>query len=63
MASTDLDGNDELIAFGRAMQQYEPMTGDVIQSTMAASVVDLPDPVAPTRMTRPRLVMTSSLST
>ena len=30
---------------------------------MAASVVDLPEPVAPTMMTRPRLDMTTSLST
>ena len=30
------------------------------QSTMAASVVDLPEPVAPTRMVRPRLDMATS---
>lgn len=33
------------------------------QSTIAASVVDLPEPVAPTRMHRPRLVIVTSLST
>ena len=33
------------------------------QSTMAANVVDLSEPVAPTRMHRPRLVMVTSLST
>ncbi len=32
-------------------------------SIIAASVVDLPDPVAPTTRTRPRLVMTTSFST
>ena len=30
---------------------------------MAASVVDLPEPVAPTMMHRPRLELTTSLST
>ena len=30
---------------------------------MAASEVDLPDPVAPTKMTKPRLLMTTSLRT
>jgi hypothetical protein len=33
------------------------------QSTMAASEVDLPEPVAPTRMHRPRLDIATSLST
>ena len=33
------------------------------QSTMAASEVDLPDPVAPTKMHRPRLVIATSFST
>ena len=33
------------------------------QSTMAARVVDLPEPVAPTMMHKPRLVMVISLST
>jgi hypothetical protein len=33
------------------------------QSIMAASVVDLPEPVAPTMMVRPRLVMATSFST
>ncbi|MDT4821222.1 hypothetical protein FQZ97_543920 [compost metagenome] len=33
------------------------------QSIIAASVVDLPEPVAPTRMVRPRLVIATSFST
>ena len=33
------------------------------QSTIAASVVDLPEPVAPTKIAKPRLAMTTSLST
>ena len=48
---------------GSSMVMMWPCEFSLRQSTMAASVVDLPEPVAPTRMIRPRLDITTSLST
>ena len=50
-------------SIGSSMVMMCPWECSLRQSTMAAKEVDLPEPVAPTKMHRPRWVIATSLST